>query len=254
MRRTKISGIIILAAVLVLSFAPVAQRLVPFSGSVRTVDTSYARGSVRIDSVLRMVALSQADTNWVLGVNDSGFLCWRYRAGSGYNFATADLGLTADRAHDANKHYIHLDSVWAFNVYDTAGALVFGMPANGANVFTVHHLAGATPLLTGTLGTGAGTGASYAISGTDLGGYLSVTTGTGCATDATIITLPFAVAFASAPHVILVPADKLTQNLAKGQEAIVDATTISVNSFVVKSNGTALVDATVYRWQYFIVQ
>lgn len=253
MKLIKNTGFFLLVAVLLLSLAPVAYRLIPF-GSGRTVDTAYAKGSIRVDSVLRIVALSKADTNWVLGVNDSGFLCWRYRAGSGYNFATANLSLTADRAHDANKYNIRIDSARTFNVYDTAGALVFGMPANGANYFLVNHLAGVTPMLTGTLGTGAGTGASYAISGTDLGGYVSVTTGTGCATDATIITLPFGKAFAAAPHVILVAGDKLTRNLAKGQEAFIDVTAISTSSFVIKSNGTALADATTYRWQYIIVQ
>lgn len=118
----------------------------------------------------------------------------------------------------------------------------------------VNHLGGLVALTAGAVGTGAGTGATYAISGTDLGGYISVTTGTGCATDATVITLTFGLSFQSAPHILLIPGDKLTQNLAKGQEAFIDATAISTTTFVIMSNGTALADATTYRWQYVIVQ
>lgn len=324
MKLIKNTVFFLLVAIVLLSLAPVAYRLIPF-GSGRTVDTAYAKGSIRVDSVLRIVALSKADTNWVLGVNDSGFLCWRYRSGSGSNLATGDQTANADHTHDWGGYSSTFQNVntWAMDDTDGNRFLAFNLAAtgmvnadvignswatktwwgsvgaSGSNVgglkkmtaanglgnslifksastydslnlrlggllylsadsvtgrVGVHHLGGIKVLTSGTLGTGAGTGASYSISGTDLSGYVSVTTGTGCATDATIITLTYGTAFQSVPYIILIPGNKLTQNLAKGQEVFVDQSGISTTTFVIKSNGTALADASVYIWRYIIVQ
>lgn len=121
----------------------------------------------------------------------------------------------------------------------------------------INHLTGSGTISSVAGGTGAGTAPTITMGSgsTDLNGYIDVTTGTGCATDATVVTITFGLPYATAPKtIILSPANKATQNLAIGQQCFVNQAGIATTTFAITSNGTALADATAYKWYYFIVQ
>lgn len=121
----------------------------------------------------------------------------------------------------------------------------------------INHLTGSGTVASVAGGTGAGTAPTITMGSgsTDMAGYIDVTTGTGCATDATVATITFGLPYATAPKtIILSPANKATQNLAIGQQCFVNQAGIATTTFAITSNGTALADATAYKWYYFIVQ
>jgi len=121
----------------------------------------------------------------------------------------------------------------------------------------ISHLSGLTSAPATSAGTGAGTGGvvSLIVGATDLSGTIDVATGTTCATDAIVATITFNVSYATAPKCIhITPANKLTQNLAKGQECFIPTSGTTTTKFELTSNGTALADGAVYQWYYFIVQ
>lgn len=121
----------------------------------------------------------------------------------------------------------------------------------------LNHLAGTTAAPTIVAGTGAGTSPTVSVGSgsTDLSGYVNITTGTTCATDATVATITFNAAYATAPRcIILTPANKITQNLIKGKECFVDQSGITTTTFTITSNTTALTDATAYKFYYTVIQ
>jgi Pectate lyase superfamily protein len=121
--------------------------------------------------------------------------------------------------------------------------------------FSQHIVDGSgTPTL--TAGTGAGTSPTVSITGGDLAGNITVTTGSGSpATNATIVTVTFHQAYASAPRsVVLTPAEVNTASFAVGKAPFVDLATIGTTTFAIKSNATALTTATTYKWFYQVIQ
>lgn len=122
----------------------------------------------------------------------------------------------------------------------------------------VTHLGGlVTSAPTIAAGTGAGTAPTVSVGSgsTDLSGYVNITTGTTCATDATVATITFNVSYASAPKCIMLsPANKAAQNLAIGQQCFVNQAGITTAVFNITSNTTALTDATAYQWYYTVIQ
>jgi hypothetical protein len=121
----------------------------------------------------------------------------------------------------------------------------------------INHLTGS--FLIGSVAAGSGAGTSPTITmgsgSTDLNGYINVTTGTTCATDATVATITFGLPYRTAPKTIhLIPANKATQNLVKGQECFVNQAGITTTTFAITSNGTALTDATAYQFYYTVIQ
>jgi lysophospholipase L1-like esterase len=143
---------------------------------------------------------------------------------------------------------------------DTTKSIISGimaaLPANQLLKINAHtsvlHLAGNSSAPTATVGGGAGVSATYTLTNcTDVAGKISVTSATLPNTDDTVITLSFNTAYTSAPTVILTPANKLTANLAKGQEVFA---TTSTTQLIITSNGTALGTPVIYAWNYLIVQ
>ena len=113
-----------------------------------------------------------------------------------------------------------------------------------------HHIVGSTAAPTLTTSTGAGTGGSSSISGTDLGGLINVTTGTGPSANALVFQATFSVAYGSAPFICITPANAATASLAAANIYI----TSSTGSFSGHSNSTALTNGTAYSWFYQVVQ
>jgi len=107
---------------------------------------------------------------------------------------------------------------------------------------------GSTP--TRSLGAGAGTGPSSSITGTDMAGSITVTTGSAPATASTIVTITFNSALASAPNsVILTPGNAATAALTTNAAFV---TSLGTGGFSLTSNAVALGATTTYIW-YFVV-
>lgn len=144
---------------------------------------------------------------------------------------------------------------------DTTLAVIYGkMATTAANQYikingnlTSRHIIGGTSAPTGTVGGGAGAGGTFTLTSNsaDLAGSVSLTTGALPNADDAIINFTFNSAYGVAPTIILIPANKLTANLAKGQDVFATTTT---TGFTITSNGTALASTSLYKWNYLIVQ
>jgi hypothetical protein len=103
-------------------------------------------------------------------------------------------------------------------------------------------------------GTGAGTGPTVSVAGSDQAGTISVTTGTTPTAAATIVTITFATAYGVAPKaVLLTPANAATAALAVAAQPFEDSSVRAAGSFVLKANGTALTASTAYKWNYLVL-
>ena len=122
----------------------------------------------------------------------------------------------------------------------------------------INHLAGTTSAPTIAAGAGAGTSPTVSVGSgsTDLSGYVNITTGTTCTALATVATITFNNAYATAPKCIMIQAangqtSAITPN---GKKVYVDQAGITTTTFTITAGATALADATAYKWYYFIVQ
>jgi hypothetical protein len=111
------------------------------------------------------------------------------------------------------------------------------------------------------VGTGAGTGATASISGSDLSGVITITAGTSPATAATTVTVTFHTAFSTAPKtVIITPAEEdavaMLYTSGGGRCHYVPAADIGTGSWIVKSgpSGNVIVNATEYKLFYHVIQ
>ena len=106
----------------------------------------------------------------------------------------------------------------------------------------------ATPVM--AAGTGAGSGPTISISGSDVAGYIRVLTGTGPASKNDIITVTFASAYSGLPYVLVTPAS-YSSSLATGGVSGT-FTTASTTGFTMFSGDGALRGATAYTWSYHV--
>ena len=194
--------------------------------------------SSRTDKTLRMSPSTSYLSRLFLQANASQNLCQLFAGNNKISFTeTSSLCNISFLSGSANPAILVIDSV--------------------TRSIQINHLTGSGTISSVAGGTGAGTAPTITMGSgsTDLNGYINVTTGTGCATDATVATITFALPYATAPKTILLsPANKATQNLAIGQQCFVNQAGIATTTFAITSNGTALADATAYKWYYFIVQ
>jgi hypothetical protein len=135
-------------------------------------------------------------------------------------------------------------------------AAISGTATIGAGAITaatLNHLIGGGSAPSIAAGAGAGTGPTIAISGTDVSGVITLTTGTTPTTPATIATITFATAFAAAPKgVILTPSNAAAAALAAASPYVDDSAT-STSQFLLKSQGAGLAATTAYRWAFGVI-
>lgn len=140
---------------------------------------------------------------------------------------------------------------WA---YVSGGVWSIVTTISSASPMSAPHLVGNSAAPTKAAGTGAGTGPTITLdaSANDLGGSLTVLTGTTPAgTAATIVTLTFSTAYATAPHVQLTAHSATAAALGTTTQVWVDSTT---GTLVLKSGSAALTAATTYAWYYTVTQ
>lgn len=125
---------------------------------------------------------------------------------------------------------------------------------NSTGISTV-HLQGSSSAPTIAAGAGAGTSPTVSVTGTDLGGYITVTTGTLPTLSATVVTVTFNVAYGSAPRCIqLTPAGPNAALLSGVNMVYVDQSGITTTTFAITSGTTALTASTTYKWYYSVIQ
>jgi hypothetical protein len=100
-------------------------------------------------------------------------------------------------------------------------------------------------------GTGAGTSPTVSVTGTELSGVISITTGTTPTGSAVIATITVPVALPGTSNgIIITPANAATANLAV--TAIPYAIMASTTTFTLNSTG-ALTGSTAYKWNFILI-
>jgi hypothetical protein len=120
--------------------------------------------------------------------------------------------------------------------------------------FQVYRIAGTGTNPTIGAGTGAGTSPTVSITGKDLGGYISVTTGTVPSLSATVATISFGNSRTAKPRsIVLTPANAAAAALSGVNMVYVSESNISTTSFLILSGTTALTGSTQYKWFYQVI-
>ena len=136
----------------------------------------------------------------------------------------------------------------------TAAASMLGNIFTGTIVSAKHFSGLTSSAPTVVAGTGAGTGPTVALNSNsnDLSGYLSVTTGSSPAANATVATFTFGTAYATLAKCVLWPANAAASALSGASNPYIPVG--SASSFTITSNMTALAAATLYTWGYTCTQ
>ena len=217
----------------IMSFAPPNQYLLPTAG---TTTTSQVNGAVEYyQSKCRITPSGTEQTESI------GWL---------------DLYPTLATESLAINHTGGCGFPLTFDV--TAAASVLAPALNDTATVSAQHLGGYSTgsfasVPTFTAGTGAGTGPTLAANGNnnDISGYVSVTTGSAPAANATVVTGAFGTAYATLAKCSLWPANAAAQLLgANGPYVPVPSTT----AFTIASGSTALAASTLYTWGYHCFQ
>lgn len=107
-------------------------------------------------------------------------------------------------------------------------------------------------------GAGAGTTPTVSVTGNDAAGLLNITTGTTpTGTNAIIATITFNTTYASAPRVIICPANRAANGLTTAIPLVPAAgqtNGVTTTTFVLESNTVALTGSTAYIWTYQVIQ
>lgn len=118
----------------------------------------------------------------------------------------------------------------------------------------LRFITGTTAIGTITAGTGAGTSPTVSVTGTDLGGYISVTTGTLPTAAAAVVTVNYGNTQPAAPRCVqLTPANAATAALSGVTMVYIDQANITTGAFVITAGATGLTAATAYKWYYTVI-
>ena len=123
------------------------------------------------------------------------------------------------------------------------------------NFFGANHMKGISSTPTIAAGTGAGTGPTVSITGSDMAGWISVVAGTIPATSAVIVTITFNVAYSTTPVCIsLTPANSTAAGLNATSMVYVNRAGITTTTFAITSGTAGLSGASTYEWYYSVLQ
>lgn len=139
----------------------------------------------------------------------------------------------------------------------TASGPLLQLQRNSTDQFSIDKVGhvicpGTAPGIAG--GTGAGTTPTLSVSGSDVAGTISITTGSGPATSATVVTITFNTAYATAPRaVIITPAGPNAAALSGAGQVYEDSASRLATSFVLKVGSSALAGTTTYLFNYQVI-
>jgi len=116
----------------------------------------------------------------------------------------------------------------------------------------INTIQSAVPKFMGTptvvLGAGAGTGASYTITGTDGAFVLSITIGTGPSANSAMATITFGNSFSSTPVVLYSEYNSSARAASFVTRPVIS--TVSTTQLVFNSGGSALVASSTYSYSF----
>lgn len=134
-----------------------------------------------------------------------------------------------------------------FELNNSSGTTLFGVNASGFT--SLPHIIGNTAAPTVVVGTGAGTGATTSVIGTDLAGTITVVAGTLPTASAVISTLTFNKAYASAPFCVF-----SASNSNAGLASLSVYETSTATTMVLNATTSALTAALTFTWNYNCAQ
>lgn len=112
---------------------------------------------------------------------------------------------------------------------------------------------GMVPVVSGSSGSGSGFGTG--ISGTDLGGYITVKTGASPSPSSTVAIVKFNTEFSAIPRsIILTPANANAAILNGSSMVFVEQSEITTKTFSLKAGTQPLLTAKEYKWYYQVIQ
>lgn len=215
-------------------------------GSGTTVEIPY--GTLKINDF-------QAGGSGLIGY---GTIYWNTQSAgevtNAINFYDGLKGRSVFR-YDADNGFVLLNEAGGFVGINTDAPsdelTVIGV-TNTTNIKDQHIIGtSSTPGI--VAGTGAGTSPTVSVTGTDLAGKVTVTTGTlPTGTNATVATITYASSYAypAGSYVVLYPANAITATLSGVSMVYVNGTT---TTFVITSGTTALTAASTYVWNYHVI-
>ena len=195
------------------------------------------------------------------GVTTTGALASMYAS-----YTSAGPALTIDQYGTLTQTGAALfqdptDSTQALQVKDGLGNVLLAVDTADMNItvggalivtgdITVNgHIVsgGNTPSI--AAGAAACTSPTVSVSGTDTSGTITVITGSGCSGSGALATITFAGAFGAAPRVSLTPGS----SASSGLNVYVDDSSVATTGFSIGTGGTPA-NATVYKWNYIVIQ
>jgi hypothetical protein len=132
-----------------------------------------------------------------------------------------------------------------------SGATFYVSSGTVSGQLSARHFSGATQAPTIAVGAGAGTTATASVTGSDAAGEITLTsTGLLGTLSATVVTVTFNSAYASAPYVVITPSNGISSILSGVTSVFV---TPSTGNFLLTAGTTPLPLGT-YKWQYHVIQ
>lgn len=119
------------------------------------------------------------------------------------------------------------------------------------------HLKGTGSIPSINPGAGAGGSPTVSISGSDMAGVITVTTGGASPTfSAAIAVVTFNIVYGSVPKAVIIsPANPLAARLTGSSKVVVDsATGLAVDSFTLSSNTNPLLNSSTYKFYYLVIE
>jgi hypothetical protein len=110
---------------------------------------------------------------------------------------------------------------------------------------------GSTPSI--SAGTGAGTSPTVSVTGNDIAGYITITTGTSPTAGGDVVTITFATALTNTPTSIMLTAAG-ANSATEFTKFYIDQSTASTTSFKIKNTSSALTASTTYKFYYTVTQ
>lgn len=141
----------------------------------------------------------------------------------------------------------------------------YGEPNAGIGYFadgiSTLHLIGNSGTPTIAAGSGAGTSPTLSVTGTDLGGTISITTGTSPGgAGSYIATITFNTAYSLPPRAVIIMPSSPNAAALTGSNAqpfvpgLGSTNEPTTTTFTIQANGTGLTASTTYTWSYMVIQ
>ena len=200
------------------------------------------------------IGINSSTFNGAIGSANDAYL---YNTGSTLWIGNATPGISG-----SIKFFAGNNATTASMFISSSGKIGIGTitPSSSLDVngdLTVKHIIGKTGVPTIVSGSGAGTGATVSITGSNLAGTITLTTAGTPSPNATIATISYNTVLTSVGYPLITPANLNSAALGitgSTKPVFADVATASNLSFILKSGTNGLTTGLTYRWFYHIMQ